>query len=887
MDSLARARGLVRGGLFSDAAECFEQLPKLRLDATATLEKAWILEHLGRADLAESLAHQVLRLRGIGDVERAHGQFILSRVAASRGLYSDEVQTLRKALTLADRAGHRPLSIWAQLRLLAALSNQAGPESCADLIRSLRHNVTCEGDPHLLAALHLVVADMDGKRGLIAKSQRHVRLARGLLDQWDNVWLRAWSFNTLAAIALVSSDFHAAHEHGSMALVLSRRCGSASLIRSSLGNLGQLQFTVGDLDSSVALLNEAVDCGPKVGEAYAGLLETMARVQLARGRVDESHNLLREVEGLVTATHQSRYVGRHSLLTKAEVLVRLGRPDDAAESLRRAIALANDSGDHLLDHAARMRLAELGAATADVEFSVLNTVSLVGFGVRTPDALARYERVVASRLLGSGSEGLAAIHLDRAKRIYSALGNIADLALMSGGTPITPPSSAQAIVQDLGAVLVHAGRPELVGSSLLSVLRQLPCIQGAAVRAVSPEQVEVLDGFGVAPEGAGARTIALGTSHGRAIELSVAAEPDLESQATVTSVSFIAAATLELERGRIEREERLTLWPVDELPAEDDDSVVTGKMRDLMIYARKVAQTSASVLVTGESGTGKEVLARAIHRYSPRAKKPFVPFNCTAVPRELLESQLFGYRRGSFTGADRDYPGLIRAARDGTLFLDEIGELGLDLQPKLLRFLESGEISPLGETTPSHVNVRVVAATNANLEQLVADGRFREDLYYRLNVIQLTLPPLRERRDEIPAFARNLAQKAAYEFGKGRMQVSDDLMAHLLVYPWPGNVRQLNNELRRMVVTADPDSTLTPDHLPRDLRDETEELIRKANGLEFAVPPTEGLDQTVARIEREMITAALRAHHGKVEAAAKALGISRKGLYLKRRRLGL
>ena len=138
-----------------------------------------------------------------------------------------------------------------------------------------------------------------------------------------------------------------------------------------------------------------------------------------------------------------------------------------------------------------------------------------------------------------------------------------------------------------------------------------------------------------------------------------------------------------------------------------------------------------SVLFTGESGTGKEVLARAIHRYSPRANKPFVPFNCTAIPRELLESQLFGYRRGAFTGAERDNPGLIRAAKDGTLFLDEIGELGLDLQPKLLRFLESGEINPLGETSPFNVDVRIVAATNANLERLVEEGRFRKICIYR------------------------------------------------------------------------------------------------------------------------------------------------------------
>ncbi len=435
---------------------------------------------------------------------------------------------------------------------------------------------------------------------------------------------------------------------------------------------------------------------------------------------------------------------------------------------------------------------------------------------------------------------------------------------------------------------MQAGRPELAAVGLVAILRQLPCVTAAAALAVAQDgSVETLDSYGSLSAAPATRTFAVGTARTRAIDLQVGFLADLESQATVNSVGFIIATLHALERGRIEHEERLTLWPVDELPAEDDDSVVTGKMREIMIFGRRIATSTVTVLITGESGTGKEVVARAIHRYSGRGNKPFVPFNCSAVPRELLESQLFGHRRGAFTGADRDNPGLIRAARDGTLFLDEIGDLSLDLQPKLLRFLESNEISPVGETSPQHVDVRVIAATNANLEQLVAAGRFREDLYYRLAVVPIAIPPLRERRDEIRAFAHSLTAKAAHEFGKGRVTVTEELMAHLLVYPWPGNVRQLNNELRRMVAIVDPDTPLVPDHLPRTLRTEMEDLMRREDGLEITIPLTEGLDQTVARIEREMIRKALARCNGRVEAAAKALGISRKGLYLKRRRLGV
>jgi DNA-binding NtrC family response regulator len=345
----------------------------------------------------------------------------------------------------------------------------------------------------------------------------------------------------------------------------------------------------------------------------------------------------------------------------------------------------------------------------------------------------------------------------------------------------------------------------------------------------------------------------------------------------------------EVELARAEREASLTLWPADDFFPDSDHAVITGNMRELMTSARRVAQTSVSVLITGESGTGKEILARAIHAHSARAEKPFVPFNCTAVPRDLLESQLFGHRRGAFTSADRDHPGLIRSAKDGTLFLDEIGELGLDLQPKLLRFLESGEISPLGEATPFIVDVRIVAATNRDLEQLVREGRFREDLFYRLNVVRLTIPPLRERRDEIPSLVHHFLARAAAEFSKGRLQVAEETMEHLLLYGWPGNIRQLQNELRRMAALAERDSLLTPKALSNEIRRAIERSAARphASGGEISVALTDKLMPTLSRIECEMIRIALRTHHGRVEAAAKALGISRKGLYLKRQRLGL
>jgi transcriptional regulator with GAF, ATPase, and Fis domain len=195
------------------------------------------------------------------------------------------------------------------------------------------------------------------------------------------------------------------------------------------------------------------------------------------------------------------------------------------------------------------------------------------------------------------------------------------------------------------------------------------------------------------------------------------------------------------------------------------------------------------VLITGETGTGKEVLARTIHACSARAQSIFLPFNCTSTPKDMLDSQLFGHRRGAFTGAVDNFQGVVRAAAGGTLFLDEIGDTSLEVQPKLLRFLESNEIHPVGEAQPSKVDVRLIVATNADLGALVSQGRFREDLFYRLSIVPLHLPPLRERRVEIPTLANHYLQKFAQEYSKGDLRLAEETLEYLVLYRWPGNVR--------------------------------------------------------------------------------------------------
>jgi transcriptional regulator with GAF, ATPase, and Fis domain/Tfp pilus assembly protein PilF len=308
-------------------------------------------------------------------------------------------------------------------------------------------------------------------------------------------------------------------------------------------------------------------------------------------------------------------------------------------------------------------------------------------------------------------------------------------------------------------------------------------------------------------------------------------------------------------------------------------------MTQLVEEVHKIRSSDVTVLVTGESGTGKELVARAIHAISSRRAKVFVPFNCTAVPKELSEGYLFGYRRGAFTGAVSDSQGVIRTAAGGTLFLDEIGDLPLDVQPKLLRFLQEGEIQPLGEQRPSKVDVRIIAATNTDLEEMVAQGRFREDLYYRLNVIRLRVPPLRERRSEIPTIVNYYINHYSAKFGRKDIQITPQAVDLLMVSDWPGNVRQLCNEIQRTVARAEDGTVITPEQLSPELKRTSSPTTPSAASI--ASMPTPGLQtagtlaEALAEVERRMIADALRRHNGNISRAARELGLTRRGLYLK------
>lgn len=291
-------------------------------------------------------------------------------------------------------------------------------------------------------------------------------------------------------------------------------------------------------------------------------------------------------------------------------------------------------------------------------------------------------------------------------------------------------------------------------------------------------------------------------------------------------------------------------------------------LQEAVGLARKVALTDVPVLLTGETGTGKEVFAQSIHRHSARSGQAFVAVNCSSFSRDLLESEMFGHKAGAFTGALKETKGLFEEADGGTIFLDEIGEMAFDLQAKLLRILETGEFLKIGDTHPRKVNVRIIAATNRDLPREIAEGRFREDLFYRLSVFQIHLPPLRERIEDIPLHINAFVTALSARMGKHISEISPDFLTLLKQHPWKGNVRELRNVIERSLIIADTD-TLTPDSLPLNLQHPQSD----------AATPYSGFD--LSGVEKMHIRKVLTYTNGNKTETARLLGIGLTTLYRK------
>ncbi len=779
-----------------------------------------------------------------------------------------------------------------------------------------------------------IYANMAGVCWFLKRPQegiRYLEKAIAYYERTDHKANAANGYNNLGINLILIGQWARAQEALEKALSLASEVDERTeKIPMILDSLGELLMLRGELDEAKDYLVRAVNLATEDGNKwYAGqALRTLARCYLAME--DHSRGLAKAQEALAMAESiDDRQAICESRLILAEAHLKNGDTEKCNELLHKVSEETSESATDLAFTGEAQRLFGL-VALLESDFS--SAAQHFGSSVSIFDMLGdRYRAARAHSDLGRAyattQPSRAIEHLGRAVNAFRELGAKLDLArteAVLGNLDRSVPERSDeqsALTQLLTLRLAEAVTSrELLLRELAAIMRQETNAKRVVVTepgehnrlrvviahgctpaesAEVAEQLQELNDDEVQPYATkkDAEIIQLRSSHAppATIYISPRNRAKLPGGLSLEPLMRVAELGLDVCALRTGSQKGSRVQQPDELTGA---SLMPGfihsspAMTKLVEEVHKIRSSDVTVLVTGESGTGKELVARAIHALSSRRSKVFVPFNCTAVPKELSEGYLFGYRRGAFTGAVTDSAGVIRTAAGGTLFLDEIGDLPLDLQPKLLRFLQEGEIQPLGEQRPIEVDVRIIAATNTDLEEMVAQGRFREDLYYRLNVIRLRVPPLRERRSEIPTIVNYYINHYSAKFGRKDIQITPPAIDLLMVSDWPGNVRQLCNEIQRVVARAEDATVLTPEHLSPELKRTSSPTTPSSSASTVASIPATALQggtlaDALAEVERRMIADALRKHGGNISRAARELGLTRRGLYLKLERYQL
>jgi len=822
---------------------------------------------------------------------RAQAEYILAISAWRAGNASDASKLFAAALRNAGESKNPQCIAWAHLHTFRFYVDFHPSDAVSAILPSTRKAVIAAGDRQATAYLHSCVSVFEGQKGRMNEAWRHCAMAEDLLADDPNAWILGATLLNKGCLYALRCDFKKAEDQLIAAQEAYARSGNPSAM--ATGSLAYLQLQTGQLVEARRALASIIG-DPSLAETRkTPLRETLARVHLVLNELDEcAIQLATLLERSPGDGEIPGYVARWAEVTYARMLSRRGRIPDA---LRVLVETENrNSGDDshfaaALNLAMSQLLMANGQRTeATRRLSLADEAGITGRN----DLQAQYYYACAGMV---DTPSLSDQLKSRALRLWATQGLITprleigdgtgtiqetrhELVAARRGEPVIPATRAS-VASALAACFDLVEHPFLLARELAATMQAVGCATDAEVLDLSKtHQPFVRD----------ACVFRIGDDNARyAVRWRLPVDP--EKAILIADIVRIGRAAVELERARQAERSRAALWPSEPIEDQVGALFVAEEMQTLLYTARRIAAANIPVLITGETGTGKEVLARLIHGYSPRAGRTFLPFNCSATPREMLDAQLFGHRKGAFTGASENFAGVIRAAAGGTLFLDEIGESTLDIQPKLLRFLESGEVHPIGETHPQRVDVRVLAATNADVDALVAQGRFREDLFYRLNIVRLHIPPLRERRVEIPAFANHYLQKFAREMGRSELRLSEETMEYLILYRWPGNVRQVANEMRRLAALAEPGAVLMPEHLSADIaasRRTVPASERPLGPTEILVRTDQPLGAAIQHLERAMLGSAL-ASTSSVDEAAKLLGLSRKGLYLKRLRYGM
>jgi DNA-binding NtrC family response regulator/tetratricopeptide (TPR) repeat protein len=697
-------------------------------------------------------------------------------------------------------------------------------------------------------------------------------------------------------------------------------------------SLAQIALTRGDHETAGDYLRRAGEAygsyGAQTGLWYEWSIRVLeAKLAARRGETEEALRLTNEIAANAPPTEAIQ-----ADLIASEALIAAGRASDAESRLGNvggridARAMPGAWGEFLRLRGSLHGLADrLSEAYHDIAQSA-SVFELIGEGYQSGLSHLALGRL-ASRV---GARSQAEHQFAVAASLFESLGAAHDLVEVRQAASHLPSVEATDPLSSIGSddavvrrLIDAAAFPELLGHETAAAVRDT-LDADCAVVFVAPADADlrlVAWTGGDADRARAIATRAVGRSHGTGFVVSQPTGRDVDGPRFVAILSprpvadplrrrlrmiaAIASQGFELCAARqrpahydmryagmnmVATSLRAPAEIAHEQPLEPllpGFLCASAAMMRVVEHIQRLQGNELTVLITGESGTGKELVARAIHVGSLRSSAVFLPYNCTTTTRELADSQLFGHRRGSFTGAVNDQLGLVRTATGGTLFLDEIGDLPLDVQPKLLRFLEQGEIMPIGDTLPQRVDVRVIAATNADLEQRVAEGKFREDLYYRLAVIRILIPPLRDRREEIPHLTSLFMREVSERLGKPDVFLTPETLELLAQHWWPGNVRQLRNEIQRLVALSRPGQGIGPEHLSPEI---TSAAIRQHA---IGQGPSPGarlagtsLASAVDTLEREIIEATLHQSSGNISEAARSLGLTRRGLYLKLRRLG-
>ncbi len=801
----------------------------------------------------------------------------------------------------ADRDG---IGFTAAMALFSRQSQFQSPADSLPLLTLVRQLANASGTARSLGNLHLVVARLEACRGLCVDARRHLEIGRRLLAA-EPAAVRCSVLLVDSALELFAGNLLRASNAAKSGLEIAGSENLTTLTAGCLANLGTVTLFLGRPGRARELLGSALKICTELLLTRFSVLDALAQVELFEGNLEACGRTLRDCAStlcLHRVPARSWYDLAHQL-TRCAYYERL-------EDWTQIVAIADEVDPELARRqykalrtsllcAKARALARLRQHTA-AQACLTAAVKVCPRGAVDPLIALEASKGVCE-ILG-GNPGAGSRHFDRALAACRAIGHRyherwieRTRAALAGPSPraIAPAgldtTEAALLLTDVATILGAGHSVDLMAMRTLSLLENTPLRPRIQVDSASGCEYQANPSATTDATPDGGFSLRLRGSD-RQIAITVSGRQTLEEMSLLKSVADIAQIAVTRTVDTEHEDDEQNLWPRADVDTDDDVVFRSPRMVELRKIAIRLAETDLPVFITGETGTGKEIFARLIHDHSKHHRGPFVPFNCSAIPRDLMESQLFGHRRGAFTGAGESFPGVIRAAERGTLFLDEIGDLDLASQPKLLRFLESGEVHPLGDLRAHRVPVRIVAATNASIEDAMRTGHFRRDLFYRLGVAQLALPALRERKDEIPALVNMFVTRSARECGRSGVTIGDDFVAALLLYDWPGNIRELVNEIRRVTAMAADGDTLTAAMINPTIAAAWNARPVAATGSGrggFFVRMDQPLARAIDEVEEQFIEHALKSTGGRVADAANLLGISRKGLFLKRRRRGL